>query len=107
FNHEKFRLEYSPGKDRLHAYKLSWNWASVGEDFRDYLARLRHELAVADADPWKQPGVTRVIEQRQGQKLIPAGNEFTGQRLARFIFAGAKTSLDIMDPYIGPELLDR
>src|SRR5437773_9214711 len=68
FNPEKFWLEYSPGEDRLHDYDFSWSWASVCEDFRAYLARLRHELAVADADPWKQPGVMRVIEQRQGQK---------------------------------------
>src|SRR5207253_10701740 len=62
---------------------------------------------IAAADPWQQPGVRRVVKQTQGQTLIPAGHEFTGQRLARLVFAGATKSLDILDPYIGPEVLDR
>jgi len=102
---KKYWLDYSPGKETLHSYNYSWSWQTVCSDFAQYLSRLRQALETDD--PWKQSGVTRVIKQQQGQTLIPAGNEFTGQRLARLIFAGAKKSLDISDPYIGPDLFDR
>jgi hypothetical protein len=105
WNHEKFWLEYSPGEDKLHDYALSWSWNTVCQDFAQYLFRLCQELA-AD-DPWMQPGVKRITKKEHGQTLIPAGNQFTGQRLARAIFATATKSLDLMDPYMGPELLDR
>src|SRR5438270_188617 len=94
FQHEKFWIEYSPGTDRLRGYDFSWNWDSVCHDFKEYLLRLRYELQIAAADPWQQPGVRRVVKQTQGQTLIPAGHEFTGQRLARLVFAGATKSLD-------------
>lgn len=105
YSFEKFWLEFSPGQQRLHDYKLSFDWPNVCGDFADYLARLQQELA--SDDPWKQPGVTRVTRTEQGQTLIPAGHQFTGQRLARAIFASATKSLDILDPYIGPELFER
>jgi hypothetical protein len=105
WDHEEFWLEYSPGKEKLHSYKLSWNWQTVCGDLAKYLTRLRQELATDD--PWKQSGVTRVTSQQHGQTLIPAGHQFTGQRLARGVLATATKSLDILDPYMGPELLDR
>jgi len=105
YNSKKFWLEFSPGQQRLHDYTLSWNWSTVCDDFANYLARLRQELELDD--PWKQPGVTRVTRKEQGQTLIPAGHQFTGQRLARAVFASATKSLDILDPYIGPELFER
>ncbi len=105
YNYEKFWLEFSPGEERLHDYELSGNWSTVCYDFANYLERLRQELA--SDDPWIQPGVTRVTTKKHGQTLIPAGHQFTGQRLARAVLASATKSLDILDPYAGPELFDR
>jgi len=105
YRHEDFWLEFSPGQQKLHDYKLSVTWSTVCDDFDNYLGQLQRKLA--SNDPWKQPGVTRIARKEQGQALIPAGHEFTGQRLARGVFAGATKSLDILDPYLGPELFER
>jgi hypothetical protein len=102
---EQFWLEYSPGEKQLCEYDSSSSWDTVVIEFDRYLHRLNAELATGD--PWTQPGVARIVKQQQGQKLIPAGNEFIGQRLARLVFASATKALDILDPYIGPELFDR
>lgn len=107
FQHERFYLQYSPGVQALRSAQFSWSWETVCDDFAEYLARLKDEVMIAEDDPWMQPGLARVVKKQQGQKLIPAGNEFAGQRLARLVFATAKKSLDILDPYIGPTLFDR
>ena len=83
----------------------AYDWQSVCGYFVEYLQLLRHELDLVD--PWSSPGVRRVTKKKGDQTLIPAGNEFTGQRLVRLVFADAKKSLDELDLYIGPELLDR
>jgi hypothetical protein len=78
-------------------------------DFEEYLIRLRHELQLAvPIRASMTPGVYRVSKQTQGQTLIPAGHEFTGQRLARLVFAGATQSLELYwISSLGPEVLDR
>ncbi len=102
---DRFYLEMSPGPQSLHVRATAYDWESVCHYFMEYLQLLRHELG--SVDPWSSPGVRRVTKKKGGQTLIPAGNEFTGQRLVRLVFADAKKSLDVLDPYIGPELLDR
>ena len=102
---DKFYLEMSPGPQSLHVRATAYDWDSVCHYFVEFLHLLRHELG--SVDPWSSPGVKRVAKKKGGQTLIPAGNEFTGQRLVRLVFAEAKKSLDVLDPYIGPELLDR
>jgi hypothetical protein len=102
---DQFWVEYSPGEKQLREYDSCWNWDSVLSSFEKYLGRLKEERE--SGDPWTQPGLARVVKEQQGQKLIPSGNEFAAQRLARLVFASAGSSLDILDPYIGPELFDR
>lgn len=104
-NDDRFYLEMSPGPQTLHGRTTSYDWYTLCHNFGQYLQLLRHELD--SVDPWNSPGVRRVTKKKGSQTLIPAGNEFTGQRLARLVFAGATQSLDILDPYIGPEVLDR
>jgi hypothetical protein len=102
---DKFYLEMSPGPESLHVRATAYNWESVCHYFVQYLQLLRHELG--SVDPWSSAGVRRVTKKKGNQTLIPAGNEFTGQRLVRLVFADSKKSLDVLDPYVGAELLDR
>jgi hypothetical protein len=102
---DQFYLEMSPGPESLHVRATAYNWQSVCQYFVEYLQLLRQELGTVD--PWNSAGVRRVAKKQGNQTLIPAGNEFAGQRLARLVFAEATKTLDILDPYVGPELLDR
>lgn len=102
---DQFYLEMSPGPESLHVRATAFDWGAVCNHLVQYLQLLRHELE--SVDPWSSPGVRRVAKKNEEQTLIPAGNEFTGQRVVRLVFADAKKSLDVLDPYIGPELLER
>jgi hypothetical protein len=102
---DKFYMEMSPGPQTLHSRATAYDWQSVCQYFVEYLRLLRQELG--SIDPWDSAGVRRATQKKGRQTLIPAGNEFTGQRLARLVFAEATKTLDILDPYVGPELLDR
>lgn len=105
WDHEKFLVEYSPGEENVRELHLCADFVSVLYKFAEYLSFLRREENATD--PWGDSGVARVTKRKKGQTLIPAGHHFTGQRLARAIMSEAITSLDILDPYVGPELFDR
>jgi len=60
-----------------------------------------------DVDAWRKPGIVKVTGVSKDQVLIPSGQMFTAQRILREVYGSAQSSLDIIDPYIGPELFDR
>jgi hypothetical protein len=101
----RFSVEYSPGEDATVETDLCRDFMSVVYKFAEYLSFVAREATATH--PWEEAGVKRVTKRQKEQILIPAGQHFTGQRLARAIFAEAKQSLDVLDPYIGPEFFDR
>jgi hypothetical protein len=101
----RFFVEYSPGEDATVESALLRNFMSVVYKFAEYLSFVIRESTTTH--PWEEAGVTRVAKQKEEQTVIPADQHFTGQRLARAIFAEAKKSLDVLDPYLGPEFFDR
>jgi len=58
-------------------------------------------------EEWKKPGIIKVATFTRNEILIQAGEEFAAQRAIREILSKASSSIDIEDPYIGPDLLDR
>jgi hypothetical protein len=58
-------------------------------------------------EEWNKPGIIKVATFTKNEILIRAGEEFVAQRTIHEIFEKASSSIDIEDPYIGPELFDR
>ena len=105
YNYENYLVEFSPGKEISPQSEYCGNWLIVLGTFAEFLSLLKEEISAED--PWNDPGVRRTTIQTKDEVLLPAGQHFIGQRLAKIIISEATTSLDIVDPYVGTELFDR